>query len=439
LTGLKALFYASLPNRKTAKILGLISQPVNEGGMFMTKDQFNLLIEAIKFDKIDLSDVQEKVVMAKRQMALSLHKYKIWEGKNGKWYTYLPEEGGRVLKKRTSEADIQDLIVEFYMSQQEEPTIKSIFKDWIKEKLEFKEISKATYDRYLNDYKRFFGDSEIEKEKIKNITEDDLEVFIRKTIAEHELTQKAFSNLRILILGIFKYAKKKKHTYISISAFMGDLEISSKVFKKSIKRRESQVYMEDEIPKVLDYLEANPTIHNLGILLTFQTGLRSGELSALKPSDIIGNTIRIQRQEIRYKDESGKSIREVVDYAKTDAGIRDVIIDEDVLETIKKIRRLNPFGEFLFEKKGKRISGPSFYRHVKNMCNELNIEVKSMHKIRRTYGTMLIDGGVNDSVVKEQMGHADINTTRKHYYYSNKNQKTKEEQIKNARNKCIAR
>ena len=55
-----------------------------------------------------------------------------------------------------------------------------------------------------------------------------------------------------------------------------------------------------------------------------------------------------------------------------------------------------------------------------------------MHKIRKTYGTMLIDSGADDSTVMEQMGHSDITTTRKFYYFSNKSQAEKIEQVKRA-------
>lgn len=57
---------------------------------------------------------------------------------------------------------------------------------------------------------------------------------------------------------------------------------------------------------------------------------------------------------------------------------------------------------------------------------------KPNHKIRATYGTMLIDGRVDDSIVAEQMGHVDIETTRKYYYYGNKDEEKKMEQVKAA-------
>ena len=49
--------------------------------------------------------------------------------------------------------------------------------------------------------------------------------------------------------------------------------------------------------------------------------------------------------------------------------------------------------------------------------------------IRKTYGTLLLDSDIEDSLVMEQMGHSDIATTRRYYYYSIKNEKNKLSQI----------
>jgi integrase len=57
-----------------------------------------------------------------------------------------------------------------------------------------------------------------------------------------------------------------------------------------------------------------------------------------------------------------------------------------------------------------------------------------MHKIRKTYGTTLIDNGVDKSLIKAQMGHSDISTTMHYYYFVNKNKDKQREQIKSAIN-----
>ena len=53
---------------------------------------------------INLSDVQNSMEAMKRKELLDKHPYKIWEGKDGKWYTYLPDEKkGSVQRERTSQ------------------------------------------------------------------------------------------------------------------------------------------------------------------------------------------------------------------------------------------------------------------------------------------------------------------------------------------------
>ena len=190
--------------------------------------------------------------------------------------------------------------------------------------------------------------------------------------------------------------------------------------------------MEDEIPIMLNYLRDNPDIYNLGILLAFQTGLRVGELSSLKASDISKHTIKVRRTEVKYRDENGKWILNINEHTKTDAGNRDLIIPSAAYETFKAIISLNSNGEYLFEYKGKRIRGNTFNKRLNLICQKLGLPHRTMHKIRKTYGTTLIDAKVDEGFIKEQMGHSDITTTKKLYYFSNKTEKNKTIQIENA-------
>ena len=383
---------------------------------------------------ISLDDIRIQIENMKREELLKKHCFDIWQGKNGKWYTYLPdEEKGRVQKSRTTQKALKDLIVEFYKEVEFNPFIEEVYKRWISEKMEYNEICQGTYDRYECDYKKYFTDSKISQKKIKSITEEDIELFIRATIAKFNLTRKGYSNLRTLILGIFKYAKKRDLTKLSITNFMGDFELSKNVFKKNVKAKETQVYLEDEIPLITNYLKEHPTIEHLGILLAFQTGVRVGELASLKPSDKKENSIHIQRTEIKYKDPvTNKTVHDVKEFPKTECGDRYVIITDSANDTLDKILALNPDGNYLFEKNGRRIYGSSFNKRLMYVCKELGIIGKSMHKIRKTYGTTLIDANVDESLIMEQMGHKDISTTKKFYYFSNKNEKSKAIQIKRA-------
>lgn len=63
---------------------------------------------------------------------------------------------------------------------------------------------------------------------------------------------------------------------------------------------------------------------------------------------------------------------------------------------------LNPFGEYIFMKNGKRIKGQAFTRRLYVICDKVKIGERSIHKARKTYATKLIDGNVPESVIKHK-------------------------------------
>lgn len=384
---------------------------------------------AIENGMFDTAYVQEKMEMQRKAELLEKHPYEIWKGKNGSWYTYIPDkEKGRVLKKRRTQSEIENIIADYWREQRDNPTVEDFFNEWLHAKEGRNEISKSTRDRYKRQYDQCFDSFGLKK--IKNIDEYDIEEFVLNTIHEKELTAKGYSNLRTILFGVFRLAKKKKKVGFSITEVIADIDISKKTFRKTIHSDEQQVFMEDELPKVMEYLMEHPDIINLGLLLLFKSGLRIGELSALKNIDItFPDIISVHRTEICYEDELGNRVYEVRDFPKTEAGVRNVIIPQNASWILKRIRAMNPFGEYLFESSGERIETYVFRNRLRTVCKKSAVAPKSPHKIRKTYGTILIDDNVDESVITSQMGHTDIRTTKNYYYKNRKNLDQKRESI----------
>ncbi len=397
-------------------------------------EERELLQYALEHGMIDVSYVQEQIEMNKRRELLEKHPYKIWEGRDGKWYTHFYDDNGnRIIRKRKTKNEIEDLVCDYWKEKSENPTIEEVFREWISKKLKYKEIQKGSADRYETDFKRFFVESGFSQKHIKQIEEDDIEEFVRVQIVAHDLSEKTFSGMRIVIKGIFQYAKKKKWTKISISEFFGDLDISKNSFKKTVRESEKEVLSEDEVPILVDYLSRSGSIWDLGVLLSIQTGVRVGELAALKKTDLHGNILKIRRTETREKNSEGKNILYVKEFTKTEAGMRNIILAPNGINTIKAILEINPNGEYLFENsEGKRIRGNTFNKHLDIVLKKLNLNHRSMHKLRKTYCTMLINSGCDDSLVMRQMGHSSIDTSRKYYYFSNRNIDNQTRQIEKA-------
>ena len=396
--------------------------------------EIDVLQTAIENGIIDYKEIVVAIDDMKRKEILAQHPYSIWQNNDGKWLTHIRNENGKKqIRRRNTKEELEDFLVEHYRQLEATFYIKDIFELWIEDKLKFGEIEKQSYDRYRSDFKRFFKPSkDICRKKFKNINEKDLETFIKATIHELGLTRKTYSGLSVLLNGIFKFGKRNGYTTLSITQFMGDLDLPKNIFSKKQLRKEKEVFMEDEVELVTSYLKYNADIWNLGLLLQFQTGMRIGEIAALRKEDIGNHCIHVCRTECKFKDEDGKWTVAVKDFPKTEAGCRDILLPSTAEWTIEKILEINPHGEYLFMNNGKRIRENTFNKRLGDICDKLSIPHRSTHKVRKTYGTTLLDNNVDDSFVAEQMGHTDVTTTRKLYYYSNKNQKKKLAQIENA-------
>lgn len=402
----------------------------------MTANEQQLLNYALQNGIIDTSFITEQIKMQRKVEILKNHPYEIYQGKDGKWYTYVKSDDGRKKIKAVSREKIEDKLFSLYEEKEKEEkkkeeviTVKDVFQNWSNWKMTNKDISEQTFERYEVDFNKYF--SKIKDENIKKINEDFVENFINSSISENNMTAKQFSNFRTILYGLFKFAKKKKLVSFSITELITDMEISPKRFEKKKLNPELQVYNSSEKLVMEKYLMSNMDIINLGILLLFKTGLRIGELSALKREDINNYSIYINRTEIRYRDKSKESINQYVvrDYPKSEAGERYVVVPTQYEWIIDKL--LSYGGkDYIFEKNGKRIRSYNFRRRLRYICErKINITPKSPHKIRKTYATILLDGNVRESTILNSMGHVDLECTRGHYYYNRASIEDKREEL----------
>ena len=211
-----------------------------------------LLKYAVDNGMINLSYVQEQIEMNKRKELLKKHPYKIWEGKDGKWRTYLPDvEKGRILKKRTTEKAIDDMIVDYYLqaskeeskhNKEKEKTVNQFlacFDMWKNKQIAYG-ISGNTVYKYEYDYKRFFEGTDFEKMDIRNITEEDITIFIISRIKELCLKEKAGKALWGYISGVFKSLRINKRIIDDPCQYI-DTKQFFKFYNKEVKPQNDRV------------------------------------------------------------------------------------------------------------------------------------------------------------------------------------------------------
>lgn len=236
----------------------------------------------------------------------------------------------------------------------------------------------------------------------------------------------------LVLLYLFQslYARKKGYTTLSVND-LKDIEIPKNAFMKNRILPGEDVITHEEAQKISSYIKEHDTdIVLLGIRLVFKTGLRVGELAALKYSDFDFNrsVLTVTRTEIKTENpnkKGPKTITAVRDFTKGAQGWREIIIDEETHELVDKIHALNTEGEFLFEVDGKRVNANAWTKKLPRLCAKLNIGLraeganyvlkKSMHKGRKNYASTLLHSGIEPKYVQAQMGHTDLHTTLSYY------------------------
>lgn len=174
-------------------------------------------------------------------------------------------------------------------------------------------------------------------------------------------------------------------------------------------------------------------IYGLPVTLIIYTGLRCGELAALKWSDIDfeNKTISIRKNIVTaydYEDINNKKARiQLQESTKTSKGRKIPLIKnaENILNDIKsQYDEINPDG-FVINNSDKMVTVSTLSDSYTNIANGAEIENPlGIHTLRHTFASLLIKKGVDIKIVSEILGHKDVSFTYNIYVHILEEQKT---------------
>lgn len=395
----------------------------------------------IESNTIDLDNVRNAMMNAKKEEVLSKHKYKIFKGSDGRWKTTVPDKtkkSGRRTIAKSNYDDLIDELIHFYDSNGPDDinetlcTLTDIFPKW----LEIKEVhtnSGSSIKRIYVDWNKYYKGKDIANIPIKNMSEIYLDKWIHQVIKDYNLTRKQYYNMSLIIRQCLDYCCQLN---ILQSNPFRLVKINKKLLRKIRKpKSKTQVFLVKE--QMLLFNEANRSFLRcpkcttpLMIMFNFFIGLRIGELTALKWEDIEGNYLYIHRSEIedvKLDLKTGDVVSnefKVVEYTKSDAGDRYVYLNSEAKKILKIVKRVNFECErydqgfiFLNMKNGKRTTTDAVSTYLQNLCIRAGIANKSSHKIRKTYISSLFDHNINIDTIRRMAGHESEKTTLRNYCF----------------------
>lgn len=223
---------------------------------------------------------------------------------------------------------------------------------------------------------------------------------LRSWIGEMDVTAKFARNLLTPLRSVFEDALNDDR--IEFNPF--DRIALTKLLKQTARSSDYEVdpFTADERATLVEKARTDerPTVQ-----FWFETGLRPGELQALRWSriDMKAGTARIDVNQVE-KQEKGP---------KTEAGIRLVELSPEALAALEAQKALSLLaGEhvFLNPRTGLAWTTDAQVRKTlwQPLCTRAGIRYRNPYQVRHTYASAMLTAGANPWYVAQQLGHVDV-------------------------------
>ena len=291
-------------------------------------------------------------------------------------------------------------------------TIREIAEAWKEYKRPYvKQSTMAAYVLILeNHVLPEFGDND-------SLHEHEVQAFVLKKI-ERGLSVKSVKDILIVLKMVMKFGVKNER----MNHYEWDIKYPANNMPKEL-----EVLSVANHRKILDYVQHNFTFMSLGIYISLSTGLRIGEICALKWSDInvADGTITVQRtiERIYVVEGEKKHTQLVINTPKTVNSCREIPMSKELLAMVKPMKKVVN-GDFYVLTNEDKPTEPRTYRNYYNrLMEKLDIPKLKYHGLRHSFATRCIEAGCDYKTVSVLLGHSNISTTLNLYVHPNMEQK----------------
>lgn len=256
-----------------------------------------------------------------------------------------------------------------------------------------------------------FGD------KTKVIEENDVQEFVFDKL-NAGLSQKTVKDFMIVLKMVYRFGVK-----------IGVMEHREWDIKYPITQERTgiEVLSIANHRKLVNFVAENFTFRNLGILLCLHTGMRIGEVCALKweDIDIAQGIINVKRTIERiYIIENGERRTElIISTPKTQNSIREIPLSKELIKVIKPLKKVVNDIFFVLTNESKPTEPRTYRNYYKSVLQNLKIPLLKFHGLRHSFATRCIESQCDYKTVSVILGHANISTTLNLYVHPNLEQK----------------
>ena len=288
-------------------------------------------------------------------------------------------------------------------------TVCELARLMLKDDLNMNYIKEATYFRHIETIKRIEKNPYMKSTPIQELSYTPIKAYV---LSETHMSQSIINKVYMMLQKTLREAVKRK---IISENPIADL----KKPKSSQHNEKVRALTKDEEIKLYGVLTSEDINYSHQMLLSMLTGMRMGEINALKKDDINLRFKTISINKTIARGLKGESL--LSDTPKTSNGIRAIPISGAVMPLVKEILFCSEGEEFLFSSKGKLVTTSQVnlqFQRVVTKYDILDKKIKgkvSLHSLRHTFATRCIEAGMQPKVLQHLLGHSDIKVTLNTY------------------------
>ena len=242
--------------------------------------------------------------------------------------------------------------------------------------------------------------------------------FTDKLISDNSyLATNSLKSILMVFNSIINYANDKYDT---------NIVLKNKKLKKT-NSKTIRVLSTFELSRLIRFLLKDTDYLKLGVFLCLYTGLRIGEICALKWNDInlTDKEIKVKRTIQRIRNTDKNALRKtsvIIDTPKSATSFRIIPLPNSIVDLLQKYKA----NGYFLTGNNKFIEPRTYQNKFKKYLIEANIEEINFHTLRHTFATRAIENGFDINSLSEILGHSSVKITLEKYVHTSFEQKRKQ-------------